>query len=89
MQREDMERREEGRVYGDPDHVRVLARRAAGMADHLRDEAVEAAALREVGWQSTGADRWRDRLDEHPSPPALTAWPAVWKGRPVDGATRR
>ena len=60
-----MERRGEGRdVYGDPEQVRVIARRTAAMADQLRDEAVRVASLADVEWQSTGADRWRDRLDQ-------------------------
>ena len=53
-----------GGVYGDPDRVRALAREAAAQAERLRDEATRVAGLAEVGWQSSGADRWRDRLDD-------------------------
>lgn len=51
-------------MYGDPNAIRSVARRALDQAERLRDEATRTAALADVDWLSSGADRWRGELDE-------------------------
>lgn len=47
-------------MYGDPDQVRALARQVQACADDLRADARSTEALQSVGWESTGANQWRD-----------------------------
>lgn len=51
-------------VYGDPGRVRALAREADALAGEVRAEATRVRGAREVAWVSTGAERFRRRLEE-------------------------
>lgn len=51
-------------MYGDPDRVRALAREADELAAEVRREALRILEARDVAWVSTGADRFRHRLEE-------------------------
>jgi hypothetical protein len=51
-------------MVADPAAVRAEARRAAALAQQLREDGARVADLAQVAWQSTEAERWRQELAE-------------------------